>query len=60
MAMTIDQFLNQLEDVMDCKGEGYIKCLQKVKEQKGNENMLWFEIKKLKKENEKLKSMSRN
>ena len=53
--MTIDQFIDNLEEIYECKGEGYIKCLQKIKDEKGRENTLWYEIEKLKKENEKLK-----
>ncbi len=57
--MSIDQFVDTLEIELDCVDEGYIKCLEKVKQFKGNENMLWFEIKKLKAENDKLKQLEK-
>ena len=53
--MTIDEFLDNLEEIFECKGEGYIKCLQKIKDEKGRENTLFNEIFDLKDENEELK-----
>ena len=53
--MTIDEFLDNLEEIFECKGEGYIKCLQKIKDLKGRENILFNEIFDLKDENEELK-----
>jgi len=53
--MTIDEFLDNLEEILECKGEGYIKCLQKIKDLKGRENILFNEIFDLKDENEELK-----
>jgi len=32
--MDIDTFINELEKVCDCPNQGYIKCLEKVKELK--------------------------
>ncbi len=43
--MSIDQFVDTLEIELDCVDEGYIKCLEKVK--------------KLKAENEKLKQLQK-
>ena len=48
-AMDIDTFINELEKVCDCPNQGYIKCLEKVKELKEEaEQISWKSIAKQK------------
>ncbi len=64
--MDIDSFIDELEKVCDCPNQGYMKCLEKVKQLKNKTLMardlckgvvkLQEQIKTLKEENEKLKA----
>ena len=48
-AMDIDTFIDELEKVCDCPNQGYIKCLEKVKELKEEaEQISWKSIAKQK------------
>jgi len=38
--MDIDRFIDELEKVCDCPNQGYIKCLEKVKELKAENEEL--------------------
>lgn len=65
--MSVTKFIDELETVLDCKGQGYIKCLEKVKEMKEESfrdvfhrhiqksNKIKEDNRKLKEENRKLK-----
>ena len=39
--MDIDSFIDELEKVCDCPNQGYIKCLEKVKELKEDNSRLY-------------------
>jgi len=52
--MDIDSFIDELEKVCECPNQGYIKCLEKVKELKAENEKLKAKLKaKLREENQK-------